>query len=468
MWTFSQQFSTQGISFIISIFLARLLLPSEFGLLGMVSVFIAIGTSLMDSGMSSSLIRSTNPQQDDYSTVFFFNLATSVVIYIVIFFTAPFIADFFKQPVLKNIVRLYCLSFIITASFAVQQTRLTKVMDFKTQMIIAIPSLLISGVLGIFLAYFGFGVWSLVYMGLCQTLLNSIQYWLRTKWTPSFVFKRDKFREHFSFGYKLTLSGLLESIFNNIYQIIIGRFFSPSQVGFFTRADSLKQLPVSNISAALNKVTYPLFASINSEDRRLKRVYKQIMQMVLFIIAPTLIFMGILAEPIFRFLFTEKWLPAVPYFQILCLTGILYPIHAYNLNILKVKGRSDLYLKLEIYKKILIVISIIIGINFGIIGLLWAQVVISIFAFFINTYYTGKYLGYSAWDQSKDLLPILCLATCAGFFVYLLDVYFIKQHVIDIFRIFVGPIVGFLIYASLAWKMKFNSIKDIQTIILKK
>lgn len=465
-WTFAQQFGTQAIGFIISIVLARVLLPKEFGLIGMISVFMGIGGSLMNSGLTQSLIRSENPDQEDYSTVFYFNLAGSLVVYWILFFSAPSIADFYSQPILINIIRIYCLSFIISAFTQVQLTKLTKEMNFKLQMTISIPSLIGAGILGIFLAYKGYGVWSLVLMSLFQAFLSSVQLWFRTGWVPSLVFDKKKFHYHFKFGYKLTLSGLLDTVFTNIYQIIIGRFFVAADVGFYTRANSLKQLPVNNIAGALSKVSYPLFASIQNDNVRLKKGYKQIMQMVIFLVAPVLVIMGVLAEPLFRFLFTNKWLPAVPYFQILCLTGILYPIHAYNLNILNIKGRSDLFLKLEIIKKALVIIVILITIRFGIIGLIWGQLITSILAFFINTHYSGKFLNYNGWSQIKDILPLIILAFMAGAIVWSLDFEIHKSR--DIFRLLIGGSVGVLAYWGICALLKIESLYEFKKIILRK
>lgn len=470
VWTFAQQFGVQGIQFLVSIFMARLLLPEEFGLIGMITVFISIGKSLMESGLTQSIIRTNNPDQEDYSTVFFFNLAGSILVYLILFFSAPLIASFYNQPILINIIRVYCFSFIITAFSAVQMTKLTKEMDFRTQMTITIPSLITSGLLGIFLAFHEYGVWSLVWMSLFQAFLSTVQLWWRTGWRPSLVFKIEKFKNHFQFGYKLTLSGLLDTIFKNIYQIIIGKFFVASQVGFYTRANSIKQLPVSNISSALNKVTYPLFASIQNDNERLKNVYKQIMQMVVFIVAPVLIIMGVLAEPLFRFLFTEKWLPAVPYFQILCLVGILYPINSYNLNVLKVKGRSDIFLKLEIIKKIIIVVIIIITLRFGIEGLIWGQLFSSIIALFINTYYTGKFIKYSISEQAKDILPIIGLAALAGVGVWGIDniISNNSNSSVDFIRLIFGGFVGLSIFTSIAWLLKMATLQDFIKIVLRK
>lgn len=466
VWTFTQQFGTQGIGFLVSIVLARILLPKEFGLIGMISVFVGIGGSLMRSGLTQSLIRSENPDQEDYSTVFFFNLAGSLIVYWILFFSAPLIADFYSQPILLSIIRVYCLSFIISAFSQVQMTRLTKEMNFKLQMTISIPSLIGAGFLGVFLAYKGYGVWSLVWMSLFQAFLSSAQLWFRTGWVPSFVFDKKKFKYHFRFGYKLTLSGLLDTVFTNIYQIIIGRYFIPAQVGYYTRASSLAQLPVNNISGALNKISYPLFASIQNDDVRLKKAYKQIMQMVIFVISPVLIIMGVLAEPMFRFLFTDKWLPAVPYFQILCVTGILYPLHAYNLNILNVKGRSDLFLKLEIIKKILGIIVILITLRYGILGLIWGQLITSILGLFINTHYSGKFLKYSAWQQVKDILPLIILAFVVGFVVWSVD-YELKNYK-DILRLLIGGSLGAIIYLSISSLLKMESVLEFKKIILRK
>ncbi|TDN82187.1 O-antigen/teichoic acid export membrane protein [Salegentibacter sp. 24] len=467
VWTFAQQFGNQFIGFIVSLILARILMPEEFGLIGMIAVFVAIGKTLLNSGLTQSLIRSSDLDQDDFSTVFYFNFAASLLIYGLIYFSAPFIADFYGQQILINLIRVYCLTFIISGFTAVQGARLTKIMDFKTLAIISIPSNIIGGIVGIGMAYYGFGVWSLVWSGLSSAFINSIQLWIYSKWSPSLTFSMVKFKHHFNFGYKLTLSELLNSVFQNIYIIVIGRFFSAGQVGLYTRAQTMKQLPVTNISNALNKVTYPLFASIKDDDVRLKRVYKQLMKMVIFVIAPTLVYLAVLAEPLFRFLFTEKWLPAVPYFQILCVTGILYPIHAYNLNILNVKGRSDLFLKLEVVKKVIIVITILFTINYGIIALLYGEVFTSIIAFIVNTYYSGKFIKYSAWEQVLDVLPAILLAALTGSIVFLLD-YYLLYGQIDVVRLCFGAFFGILSYLSIAFLLKYSSLDDIIHMVSKK
>lgn len=467
-WTLIQQFSSQGISFIVTIILARLLLPEQFGLIAILNVFVNIGSILMDGGMGQSLIRTENPDIEDYSTVFYFNLIVSFIIYSVVYILSPFIAEFYNQPELEYITKWYCIIFITNAFSSIHYTRLTKNMEFKKELTITIPSLILSSTVGVLMAYNGFGIWSLVISSILQSTTVGIQLWFRSDWKPIFKFNKEKFYFHFKYGYKLTLSGILDAFFNNIYVLIIGKYFAANQVGFFNRADSLKQLPVNNISSVLNKITFPLFAKIQDDNERLKEMNKKIMQMVLYFVAPTLLIMAALGEPLFRLLFTDKWLPAVPYFQILCWGGILYPIHAYNLNILKVKGRSDLFLRLEIFKKVIVIITIISSISFGIIGLLYGTIITSIIAFFINTYYTGKLINYSSFKQLKDLTPILIVAALTGGLVYSLDVLLLNKILNDIFRLIVGSIFGIIIFYLLSILLRLDSLNELKLIIKKK
>lgn len=467
-WSSLKQFSSQGIGFVVSVILARLLLPAEFGLIAMLGIFVGIGTALINGGLTISLIRSQNLDDEDYSTVFFFNLIGSVIIYVVVFITAPFISAFYEQDLLTLIVRVYSITFIINAFSAIQTTRLTKNMDFKTQMKVSVPSLIIGSVIGITMAYNGYGVWSLVWSAIIQSFAATVQLWYWSRWMPLWVFNIAKFKYHFHYGVKLMSSGILDIIFTNAYTIIIGKFFAPAQVGFYNRADSLQKLPVGNISFIINSISFPLFSSIQEDNNRLKSVYKRIMQMVIFIVAPTLIFMAVLAEPIFRMLFTDKWLPAVPYFQILCFNGILYPIHSYNLQILNVKGRSDLFLKLEIIKKTLVVLVILITFQFGIYGLLYGGVITSILCFFINTHYSGKFLNYSAMEQTKDLLPIILLSIIIGGIVSVCDSFTINYFSFDIIRLLVGGIIGSSLFLISAYFLKMNSLFELINIIRRK
>lgn len=467
VWTFTQQFGNQFIGFIVSLVLARILLPEEFGLIGMIAIVVAVGNALLDGGLTKSLIRDDDCDQRDYSTVFLFHLVASLFIYIVVYFSAPLVSSFYDRPILIDIIRIYGLNIIITSFSAVQLARMTKTMDFKTQAVIAIPAAIISGIVGIWMAYHGYGVWSLVWSSIISSTLNSLQLWYYSGWKPDFLFHKERFIKHFRYGYKLTLSDLLNRTFSNIFLIVIGKYFSAAQVGFYTRAETMKQLPVTNISNALNKVTFPLFVSIQNENERLKIVYKKLMLVVMFIISPVLSILAVLAEPLFVLLFTEKWLPAVPFFQVLCLTGLLFPLHSYNLTILNVKGRSDLFLKLELIKKGLIIIGIVITLPLGIMALLYGQVIVSIIAFFFNAHYTKRFISYTSLEQIRDVMPILAVAALAGSFVFLSD-YFLLEDELHIIRILLGGFVGILSYLSIAYFLKFSSLFELLKLIRRK
>lgn len=466
IWTFTQQFGTQIVGFSVSLVLARLLLPSDFGTIAVFSVVMGIGSVFIDSGLTNSLIRTQGIDDIDLSTVFHFNLIISIIVYLAIAVTAPWVSIFFEIPELTKIIRVYAVILPISAFSTIQQTLLTKKMDFRTQLKVQMPSLLLSGVSGILLALNGFGVWSLVYMAIIQSLLSSVQFWWYSKWRPKRVFDQKKFKFHFNFGYKLALSSLLAIIFQNIYTVVIGKIFNPTQLGYYNRANSMQQLPVTSITHPLNKVTYPLFAEIQDDNTRLKSVYSRLMRTVIFITAPLLTLMGVLAEPMFRFLFTDKWLPAVPYFQILCIAGILLPIHSYNLNILKVKGRSDLFLKLEIIKKTMTIIMIVITFRFGIIAMLWGRVILSVLFLIINSHFSGKYLNYNVLHQLSDIFPSILLSVIVGSFVFIVDHnFFAFSH--DLVRLTIGVTLALTSYTILAHLFKFKEVRYVKDIISK-
>lgn len=467
VWTYAQQFGTQLISFVVSIFLARILLPEEFGLIGMIAIFMGIGNTLFDGGMTSSLIRSDNLEKSDYSTVFIFNLCVSIAVYCIIFLSAPLIADFYRQPDLTSITRIYSLSFVFSAFGSVQNTMLTKAMNFKKQALLTVPPLLAGCVVALIMANQGYGVWSLVGMTLVNTFVLSCILWITSSWKPSLLFSKEKFKLHFNYGYKLTLSSILDIIFTNIYQIVIGRFFSASVVGYYTRANQLMMMPIGNVSNALNKVAFPLFAELQNEEDRLRSAYKKIMLLVLYIISPIIVLMMVLAEPLTVFLFTAKWIPMVPLFQIICLSGLLYPLHLYNLLILQVKGRSDLFLKLEVIKKVLLSIVIFTSFYFGLYGLLWGQLVFSVLVLFINTYYAGSMINYSMKQQLRDMIPLFLLAGFVGMCVYVLD-HYVLYTFLNIVRLIISSILGGVLYFSISYVFKFNSLLEIKNIILKK
>lgn len=421
-WNFVQQFSVQIINFAVQVILARLLMPEMFGLIAMIIVFISIGQRLMDSGMTSSLIRTKIPSQIDYSTVFITNMIMSLLVYALVFFLAPYISAFYNQAILTDIVRLFALTFIVNAFVAVHIAKLTKEMNFKLQMKLQIPSTLISGLIGITMAYKGYGVWSLVWLNVIRSVLFAVQAWVLIDWKPSLVFNRERFKHHFIFGYKLTLSGLIDTIYNDAYRIVIGKYFSPTSVGLYNHAETMRLFPVSQISSVVGKVTYPFFSNIES-DIELKRSYKAVLKIILTLVIPVMLSLILITEEGFRFLFGEQWLPSVIYFQILALASIVRPISSFNLNILKVKGRSDLFLKLEVIKKLLGIVFIFIGFQFDVIGLVIASTIFFYITVIIDMSYSGKLISYGVLEQLKDVGHLFM----TGLLVFVI-LYFIKAE----------------------------------------
>lgn len=423
-WNFLQQLSVQIINFGVQVMLARLLMPEMFGLVAMVVVFISIGQTLMDSGMTSSLIRTKNPSQSDYSTVFVTNLLMSSMIYGVVYLIAPYISDFYNQEILTDIVRVLALTFVIRAFVAVHVAKLDKEMNFQLQMKLQVPSVLASGAVGIYMAYAGYGVWSLVWMQVAQAVVFAVQYWIFIPWNPSLLFYKAHFLHHFKFGYKLTLSSLLDTVYRDLYRIVIGRFFSPAQVGFFNQAETMRLFPVQQISSVMDKVTYPLFSDIDS-DVKLKSAYKQSMKLALFAVVPVMFGLSVGAEELFTLLFGKKWLPSVPYFQILALASIVRPLSSYNLNILKVKGRSDTFLYLEIFKKITGVIAIFMAIPFGMDVLVVSYLVISYLNTLINMIFSGRLIKYNILEQVKDCAVIFLIGAITATATYFIRLFLI-------------------------------------------
>ena len=469
VWNFAQQFSLQIITFLVSMALARMLTPADFGVMGMLTLLVALGTTLTETGLTSSLIRTQNPDQDDYSTVFIINIAAALLIYILLYIFAPYFASFLKQPALSFVIRVFSISLIIKSFVAVHTAMLTKDLNFKLQTTIQIPSLIAGAITGIYLAYSGHGIWSLVWMNIVQSIFFTAQHWFRMDWRPALIFNKERLKFHFLFGYKITLSGLLETLFQNIYSLVIGRFFSPAQLGFYLRAYSLRQLPVQNISEALNKVSYPVFAEIQHNNVKLKDAYKKLVTQMVFWLTPCLLILFVLAEPIIRILFTEKWLPSVPYFKILLIAGITYPLHSFNLNILKVKGRSDLFFKLEIVKKVFTAIGLLIAFPCGLYAILYFQLANSFLSYFINSYYSGQLINYPVREQIEDILAPLSLSLLLALLFLALNssVLFIK-NLNDIQVILLESSSFLLAYLCLSQLTKSVALSDFKTLILRK
>jgi len=460
-WSFIDNIAGRGIAFIIGLILARLLTPKDFGLLGMLTIFIAISHSLIDSGFSQAIIRKKNISSVDYSTVFYFNLAVSVLIFCFLFFIAPYVSYFFEEPQLKNLLRILSLAVIFDALSIIQRTILIKRIDFKLQTKISIIANIISGAVGVTMAFKGFGVWSLVVQTLIKAAINSALLWFWNKWIPSYVFSRASFKELFSFGSKLMLVGLINTTYKHVYHIIIGKFFSAQTLGFYTRAHMFSDMPSSNITSVIQRVSYPVMSELQDNPQKLKSSYKKLITNTMLITFVLMLGMAAVAEPMVILLIGEKWRTSILYLQMLCFVGMMYPLHALNLNILNVKGRSDLFLKLEVIKKSMAVPVIIIGVLYGIKVMLVCMIVNTQIAYILNSYWSGKLIGYSFKEQVFDVFPSFLLALLMAVLVFFVGAFLPFGY----FSTFIIQLVfGILMIWGLCELFKLDAYLDIKEI----
>ena len=401
-WSAIGRFSTQGVSFLIGLILARLLSPSDYGVVGMIGIFMAIAQSFIDSGFSSALIRKKDCSEIDYSTAFYFNIVVGAVSYGLLFILAPFIANFFETPILKEVVRVVSINLFLNSLTIVQGAKLTAALDFKSQAMVSLITTVISGIIGISFAYNGYGVWALVYQSVTSSLFRVILLWIVTKWKPALIFSRDSFKSLFSFGGKILTAGLLHTIYTNFITLVIGKFYTPKDLGFYSRGESLASLPSTNLTGILQSVTYPILSKLQDDDGRLIAVYRKYIAMSSMIIFFGMCLLAALAKPVILFLLTEKWAESIIYLQVFCFALMFDHLCQLNLNILYVKGRSDLVLRLEIIKKTISILMIIGAIPFGVLAICIARALYTQIAVYINTYYTGKLFGLGYIAQVKD------------------------------------------------------------------
>jgi teichuronic acid exporter len=467
MWSAIERFGNQGIQFVIGLILARLLMPEDYGLIGMLLVFISVAQVFVEGGFSSALIRKRIPTQSDYSTVFWFNLVISVACYIVLFFSAPLISIFFEEPKLTALARVVGLNIVINSFGIIQKTRLTKNLNFKSQAKINLISILISGLIGVYFAYTGYGVWALVIQNIGRNFMMNAAFWIAGNWRPEMTFSVSSFRELFGFGSKLMLALLLNTISEQLYAIVIGKFYNSKSLGFYTRASQFQKLPVSSIYGAIGAVCYPVLAELQTNETKLKEGYRSMFRLVAFILFPIMVILGVVSKPMIHLVLTDKWLPAVPFLQILCIVGAIYPLNTINIDILKVKGRTDIILKLQVVKQIIYVVMIIICFRWGVMGLVWGEAAVSFIAYYLNTFFSKKLLNYSFTDQLSDLAIFTLISGLMLSFLLVLYHYIEDAR----FQLFVLPVLGMLLYALLAHIFKVKElaiIKDIARNLLSK
>lgn len=461
-WSFIDNISNSGITFLIGLILARLLTPEEYGIMAMITVFIAISTSLIDSGFSNALIRKNKIKRIDYNTVFYFNLIVSILLYLLLYVASPFIGSFFKEPILVEVMRGISWVLIINALGIIPRTVFIVNVDFKTQTKVSLISSVISGIVGIGMAFGGLGIWSLVGQQLSRQILSTLFLWIFCRWRPVWEFSVESFNEMFGFGSKLLISGLIDTIYKNIYYIIIGHFYSAVLLGQYTRADQFKAVFSSNLTNVVQRVSYPVLSSIQDDPERLKEAYCRIIKITMLITFACMIGLAAIAKPLILCLIGEKWLQSAYFLQIICFAGMLYPLHAINLNILQVKGRSDLFLKLEILKKMIAIIPIIAGIFWGIEYMLWGGVLISFVSVFLNSYYSVDLINYSIWSQIKDVLPTLVVSCITAMLMWSLTLLTLPVYILLPLQCLLGVIIAIFIYE----RLQLNEYVEVKHILL--
>lgn len=464
VWSSVERFSVQGIQFLVMIVMARLLTPKDYGLVGMVAIFIAVAQSLVDSGFSQALIRKQNRTETDNSTVFYFNIVVGILLYLVLFAIAPLVAIFYDSPELTALMRVVCLSVVFNSFVVVQRALLTVNIDFKTQAKASLTAAVVSGVIGIGMAYSGFSYWSIVAQQLVNLGLNTLLLWIFTRWRPRWIYSWGSFRELFTFGSKLMVSGLLDVVYRNMYLLVIGKMFTASSLGYYTRANQFAEFPSSNLTGIMQRVTYPVLCQIQDDDERLAQIYRRFLRLSAFLIFPLLVGLSAVAEPFVLLLLKEQWLFAATLLQIICFAMMWYPIHAINLNLLQVKGRSDLFLRLEIIKKAIAVLILCVTIPMGLIAMCVGQILSSLIALIINTNYTGKLIQVGFLRQMRDLLPTLLLSLSMWGVVY--GITSCLSGII--LQLIVGIIAGMVYYIALSALFHFPELKELYSIIRRK
>lgn len=446
VWSSIQKFGGMGLSFISGIVLARLLTPEDYGCIGMLSIFMVVASSFVDGGFASALIQKERPTQEDYSTIFWWNLCVSLLMYAILFFCAPIIARFYKMPLLSSVLRVQGLVLIINALSIIQNNQLRKQFRFKKLTIITLVASIVSITVTIYMAYMGFGVWALVAMNILTAIIPAVFYWLTNKWHPLLVFSKKSFKELFSFGVFMFLSNLLNTFCNNIQGLLIGRFYNPATMGYYSKAKSTEELASTSISDIMGQVTYPLFSEYQNDKNLLANAIKRITAVVAFITFPMMFLLMLLAKPIFVILYSDRWLDSVPYFQLLCLAGIAVCLQMINYNAIAAIGKSRITFRWTIIKRSIGLCLVVGGLAaFGMMGLLVGMVLQSWIIYFINAILVDNHIGYKLINQIKDLCPSLVLSIISFAVPYVL------AFLIPSLNMYLLALLQFVVFVVFYW-----------------
>ena len=466
IWSAVERFSTQGVQFLFGILLARLLTPNDYGMIALLTIFMAVSQTFIDSGFGNALIRKPDRNEADKATVFFFNIFTAAACYGIIFLAAPFIAQFYNMPQLATILRVLAINLIIQSFGSIQRLNLTIDLNFKMLAKVSFSGAIVGGTAGLISAYNGLGVWSLVVQQMATMATRVALFWILSRWRPKCFFNKKSFKDMFGFGSKLLASGLLNTLYDNIYDLIIGKAFAAATLGNYSRASHFANFPSSNITGVFQRVTFPVLSKIQNDPQKLRKGYLKFLNMATLVIFPLMIGLAALAKPFILLVLTDKWVDVILILQIICIAQMWYPVHAINLNILQVMGRSDLFLKLEIIKKIVGITVLCITLPHGIIVMCFGQWVNACFGLVINTYYSGKLLNAGLWPQLKMYIPTLLNslvmgAICLGVTKLLPE----KDYAL---QLILGFVAGVTYYAISNWIFNKETVKELQDLLKRK
>ena len=460
-WRFAERCGAQLVQFIVSIVLARLLAPETYGTIALITVIITILNVFVDSGMGNALIQKKNADSLDFSTVFYFNIVVCMILYGGLFISSPWIAFFYKDATLTPVIRVLGLTIIISGVKNIQQAYVSKTMQFKRFFFATLGGTVGAAVVGIWMAYKGYGVWALVAQQIFNTTVDTIILWITVKWRPRKEFSYERLKGLFSYGWKLLASSLLDTVYNNVRQLIIGRMYSSADLAFYNRGKQFPTLIVTNINTSIDSVLLPTMSREQDNSERVKAMTRRAIKTSTYIMAPLMMGLAFCGTPIIRIILTEKWVACVPFMQIFCITSMFYPIHTANLNAIKAMGRSDLFLKLEIVKKIVGMILLLSTMWFGVMAMAYSLLVSSVLSQIINSWPNRKLLNYGYLEQLKDILPGIMLAVVMGICVY--PVQWIGLP--DIITLCIQVSLGVIVYICGSKLLKLESFQYVWSMI---
>jgi teichuronic acid exporter len=461
IWNAIEKFSGHFVTLVIGVTLARILTPEDFGLMGMLVIFSSIASTFIDSGLGSGLIQKSNKTDKDYSTVFLFNFIVAIGIYLLLFFLAPLVSEFYKEVRLTNLLRIISLNLLIGSFVSIQRLKLNIDLNFKALAKVNLSSNVLSGIIAIILAYKGLGYWALALQLLLASAFNLLFLLILANWKYSVVFSKESFQELFSFGSKLLFAGLYAQSFRNVYNVFIGKYYSSDNLGYYTRAVAFTELVSGTITSVIQQVTYPLLSSVKDDKTRMISIFSRVMRMSSFINFPAIVLLSVLAEPIVLILLTDKWTPVIPLLQWMAFARFFYPVSALNLNLLNANGRSDLFLKVDLSKMPLMILAMVITIPMGVKAMVIGHVVTSFLSFFINAYLPGKLFGFGPFTQLKELKDIIINSTIMGILVFFV-VYFLESVWL---QLIVGLSFGLLVYTILSYVQKSQELNELYSLI---